>query len=122
MEQPERRKLLIVEDHEFSRDLLVQILEDSYEIFVASDGETAVEMASSTRPDLILMDVGLPGLSGLDAVRAIRARPSDVPVIAVSSHVMPGDRELAIRAGCDDFVTKPVDDVRLVELIHRLAP
>jgi two-component system cell cycle response regulator DivK len=113
--------LLIVEDNELSRDLLVQIFEDSYDIEVASDGHAAVLVAASDRPDLILMDIGLPGLNGLDAVRAIRARSLDVPVIAVSSLVMPGDRERALEAGCDEFVSKPIDDVALVEMVDRLV-
>ncbi len=114
-----RQTLLIVEDTDFSRDLLVQLFEDSYDIELASDGVAAVELAGTTRPDLILMDIGLPGISGLDAVRDIRARKSDVPIIAVSSHVMPGDEERAIEAGCDDFVRKPICDMALVELVAR---
>jgi two-component system cell cycle response regulator DivK len=115
------RTLLIVEDSELNRDLLVQIFEDSYDIQVAADGHTAVQIALAERPDVILMDIGLPGLGGLDAVRAIRADSPDVPIIAVSSRVMPGDRELALEAGCDEFVSKPIDDVRLVDLVDRLA-
>jgi two-component system, cell cycle response regulator DivK len=115
-----RKTLLIVEDSDLNRDLLVQIFEDSYDLELAEDGDTAVEIVSASPPDLILMDIGLPGrLSGLEAVRAIRARAPSVPIIAVSSGVMPGDRERAIDAGCDDFVAKPIDDVRLVELVAR---
>jgi two-component system, cell cycle response regulator DivK len=66
------------------------------------------------------MDIGLPGLSGLEAVRAIRAKAADIPVIAVSSYVMPGDRERALEAGFDDFVGKPIDDVALIEMVVRL--
>jgi two-component system, cell cycle response regulator DivK len=116
-----RRRLLIVEDSELSRDLLVQIFEDAYELELATDGETAIELAATARPDLILMDIGLPGgLGGLDAVRAIRSTDPDVPVIAVSSGVMPGEREQAIAAGCDEFVAKPIDDLALGELVSRL--
>jgi two-component system, cell cycle response regulator DivK len=113
-----RKTLLIVEDRELNRDLLVQIFEATYDIEVATDGEAAVEIALNARPDLILMDIGLPGLSGLDAVRAIRARAASLPIIAVSSGVMPGDRERALAAGCDDFVAKPIDDVQLVALVE----
>jgi two-component system, cell cycle response regulator DivK len=112
-----RSRLLIVEDTELDRDLLVQLFEDECEIDLAVDGDTAVDLASRTSPDLILMDVALPGLSGLDAVRAIRVQLKHVPIVAVSSSVMPGDRERAIAAGCDDFVAKPIDDVHLVELV-----
>jgi CheY-like chemotaxis protein len=114
-----RRTLLIVEDSEFNRELLVQIFEDSYEIELASDGQTAVEVAAAKHPDLILMDIGLPAMSGLEAVRAIRESATSVPIIAVSARVMPSDRERAIDAGCDDFVAKPIDDVALVELVDR---
>ena len=114
--------LLIVEDSEFNRDLLVQIFEDDYDLDVAVDGETAVRLASALRPDLILMDIGLPGISGLDAVRAIRADPGFErrPIVAVSSGVMPGDRERALEAGCDEFVAKPIDDEALVVLVRSL--
>jgi two-component system, cell cycle response regulator DivK len=115
-----RKRLLIVEDSDLNRDLLVQIFEAAYDLEVASDGEAAVEMASAKRPDLILMDIGLPGLSGLEAVRRIRATTGSTPIIAVSSRVMPGDRERAIEAGCDEFVPKPIDDVLLVEMVGRL--
>jgi two-component system cell cycle response regulator DivK len=115
-----RKSLLIVEDSELSRDLLAQIFEDTYDIELAADGRTAFEIASAGGPDLILMDIGLPRMSGLDAVRAIRARGATVPIIAVTSRVMPGDKEQAIDAGCDEFVAKPIDDVRLVALVNRI--
>lgn len=115
-----RKSLLIVEDTELDRDLLSQIFEETYELQLAADGEAAVELVSSKHPDLILMDIGLPGLSGLDAIRAIRAREPDIPIIAVSSRVMPGEKEEAFEAGCTDFVAKPIDDLLLVELVRRL--
>jgi two-component system cell cycle response regulator DivK len=116
-----RKRLLIVEDSELNRDLLVQIFEDDYDIELAADGETAIELAATKRPDLILMDIGLPGVGGLEAVRAIRASAPTLPIIAVSSGVMPGDRERALAAGCDDFVAKPIDDLLLVEKVGRLV-
>jgi two-component system, cell cycle response regulator DivK len=116
-----RKTLLIVEDSALNSDLLVQLFEDAYEIEVAFDGETAIELAATRRLDLILMDVGLPGVSGLEAVRAIRRAGASTPIIAVSSGVMPGDRELAIEAGCDEFVAKPIDDTMLIEMVDRLA-
>jgi two-component system, cell cycle response regulator DivK len=115
-----KKRLLIVEDRDLNRDLLVQIFEDAYELELASDGETAIELAAGDLLDLILMDIGLPGLSGLEAVRTIRASAANVPIVAVSSGVMPGDRERAIAAGCDAFVAKPIDDLQLVELVGRL--
>jgi CheY-like chemotaxis protein len=114
------RTLLIVEDSELDRELLVQIFEGSYDIRVATDGKAAIEIASNDPPAVILMDIGLPGLSGLDAVRAIRATNSVVPIIAVSSRVMPGDRERALAAGCNDFMAKPIDDLVLADMVGRL--
>jgi two-component system cell cycle response regulator DivK len=115
-----RKTLLIVEDTELDRELLVQIFESSYDIRLAPDGMTAFDLATNAPPDLILMDIGLPGLSGLDAVRAIRATGSTVPIIAVSSRVMPGDKERACDAGCDDFMAKPIDDLMLVDMVRGL--
>jgi len=115
-----RKTLLIVEDSELNRDLLVQIFEDAYDIEIAADGEEAVVAAVTKQPDLILMDIGLPALSGLDAVRKIRASTSGIAIVAVSSGVMPGDKERALDAGCDDFVAKPIDDLALVEMVGRL--
>jgi two-component system cell cycle response regulator DivK len=113
-------KLLIVEDTELDRDLLVQIFEATYEIEVAFDGESAVERVRASSPDLVLMDIGLPGIGGLEAVRWIRAVGATVPIIAVSSHVMPGEREQALGAGCDGFMAKPIDDVVLADMVAGL--
>jgi CheY-like chemotaxis protein len=114
-----RERLLIVEDDDLNRDLLVQIFDTSYEIELATDGESAVAAAVAEMPDLILMDIGLPGWSGLDAIRAIRTKTeiAGIPIIAVSSRVMPGDREEAIEAGCDEFVAKPIDDELLIDKV-----
>jgi two-component system, cell cycle response regulator DivK len=117
-----RKRLLIVEDSELNRELLVQIFEGAYDLEVAVDGEAAVQATTAFRPDLILMDIALPGMSGLDAVRAIRANElvAGTPIVAVSSYVMPGDRERALEAGCDEYVAKPIDDEALVALVGRL--
>jgi two-component system, cell cycle response regulator DivK len=115
-----RKRILIVEDSELNRDLLVQIFEEVYDFELASDGAEAVRLAAETQPDLILMDIGLPEMSGLDAVRAIRASGAGTPIVAVSSHVMPGERDQALEAGCDDFVGKPIDDVLLVAVVEDL--
>jgi two-component system cell cycle response regulator DivK len=115
-----RKRILIVEDSELNRDLLVQIFEEVYDLELASDGAEAVRLAAETQPDLILMDIGLPEMSGLDAVRAIRASGASTPIVGVSSHVMPGERDQALEAGCDDFVGKPIDDVLLVAVVEDL--
>ena len=118
------KKILIVEDVEFNRDLLVQLLEDEYEIVVAVDGAAGVEKAASERPDLILMDMSLPEVDGWEATRRIKADEAlnSIPVIALTAHAMRGDEEKARACGCDDYMTKPVDEDLLFErLDHYLG-
>lgn len=111
------KKILIVEDVEFNLDLLVQLLEDDYELVVAKDGARAVEMAAAEMPDLILMDMSLPVMDGWEATRTLKAKVAlkDIPVIGLSAHAMSGDRQKAVTAGCDDYLTKPLDDDLLME-------
>ena len=93
-----------------------------YEVVVATDGRQGVEMASSEAPDLILMDMGLPILDGWQATQQIK-QPSgiqSIPIIALTSHAMKGDREKALAAGCDDYDVKPIDFPRLLEKIQQL--
>jgi len=106
------KKILIVEDVDLNLDLLVQLLEDDYELVAARDGAAGVEMASSEQPDLILMDMSLPVMDGWEATQKIKAGSgtAGIPVIGLSAHAMDGDREKALAAGCDDYLTKPVDD------------
>jgi two-component system cell cycle response regulator DivK len=107
-------RILLVEDNEMNRDMLSRRLtRNGYEVIIAEDGETGVAMASSEAPDLVLMDVGLPGINGYDATRQIKAT-GNVPVIALTAHAMESDRQKAMDAGCDDFDTKPVDIQRLL--------
>ena len=106
------KKILIVEDIAFNVELLVQLLEDEYELVVANDGETAVQMAQSERPNLILMDMSLPVLNGWEATQQIKANDSlqHIPIIALTAHAMSGDEERARAAGCDDYLSKPLDE------------
>jgi CheY-like chemotaxis protein len=106
------KKILIVEDVEFNRDLLVQLLEDEYEILTAVDGAAGVEMAERERPDLILMDLSLPVVDGWEATKRIKADKilRDIPIIALSAHAMTGDKERALECGCDDYLSKPLDE------------
>ena len=116
-------KVLLVEDNEMNRDMLARRLERrGYQVVVAVDGAESIAKAESESPDLILMDMSLPGLDGWEATRQIKAAPETraIPVIALTAHAMSGDREKAIGAGCDDFDTKPVDFTRLVEKIEAL--
>jgi CheY-like chemotaxis protein len=110
-------KILIVEDNEMNRDMLSRRLERrGFEVVMAVDGGEGVAMVRSELPDLVLMDMSLPVMNGWEATQAIRADPSTahLPVIALTAHSMPGDREKAMAAGCDDYDTKPVDLPRLL--------
>lgn len=110
-------KILIVEDNEMNRDMLSRRLERrGFEIVMAIDGAEGVAMSKTESPDLILMDMSLPIMNGWEATRAIRADEATaaIPVIALTAHSMPGDREKAMEAGCDDYDTKPVDLPRLL--------
>ena len=118
-------KLLLVEDNPENRDMLSRrLVRKGFEICFAVDGAAAVDGALSEAPDLILMDLSLPVIDGLEATRRIRAddRTRAIPVIALTAHAMSGDREKALLAGCDDYDTKPVDLERLLGKIASLLP
>jgi two-component system, cell cycle response regulator DivK len=116
-------KILIVEDNELNLDMLVRrLVRKGYEVVSAVDGEQGLAMATTEHPDLILMDMSLPGMDGWEATRQIKADPAiqSIPVIALTAHAMVGDREKALRAGCDDYDTKPVEFQRLLEKMENL--
>src|SRR5574339_646711 len=106
------KKILVVEDVEFNRDLVVQLLEDTYEVLTAADGSEGIYVAELERPDLILMDLSLPVIDGWEATRRIKANAAlrGIPIIALTAHVMSGDEEKAKAAGCDDYLSKPIDE------------
>ena len=116
------KRILIVEDIDFNRDLLVQLLEDAYEILTASDGATGIALAERKHPDLIIMDLALPGIDGWEATRRIKADSTlaHIPIIALSSHAMRGDEEKARQAGCDDYLSKPLDEDLLFDKLRHL--
>ena len=115
------KKILIVEDVDLNRDLLVQLLEDDYEILTAVDGAAGLELAEKHRPDLILMDLSLPVIDGWEATRRLKADESlkDITVIAITAHAMRGDEEKALAAGCDDYLIKPIDEDLLFDKLDR---
>jgi CheY-like chemotaxis protein len=119
-EAKDMKKILIVEDVELNLELLVQLLEDDYELISARDGAMGLKMASAEMPDLILMDMSLPVLDGWEATRAIKAdqRLRHIPVIGLSAHAMSGDQQKALDAGCNDYLTKPLDADLLSEKLH----
>ena len=116
-------KILLVEDNEMNRDMLSRrLLKAGFETVIAVDGERAIDLARSEAPDLILMDISLPGLDGWEATRRLKARPEtrSIPIIALTAHAMAGDREKSLAAGCNDYDTQPIDFRRLVEKIQGL--
>jgi two-component system, cell cycle response regulator DivK len=116
-----RKTILVIEDQEINRDLLIQILEDFYAVIVAGDGAEGLAQAADGRPDLILMDFGMPVMDGWETTRRIKADPAlrHIPIIAITSHAMVGDEEKARQAGCDDYMAKPIDEDELLTKIRR---
>lgn len=113
------KKILIVEDVDLNIDLLTQLLEDDYELVVAKDGEQGVAFATQEKPDLILMDMSLPLVDGYEATRRIRAGDSGVIIIGLSAHAMSGDADKALAAGCNDYMTKPLNESLLFEKLGK---
>ncbi|HEB50973.1 MAG TPA: response regulator [Desulfobulbus sp.] len=106
------RKILVVDDNLDSRELVVKILRrKGLELYEAEDGVDAMEQVARTRPDLILMDISLPGMDGYEVTRRLkRSREfAAIPIIALTAHAMKGDREKALAAGCDDYISKPIN-------------
>lgn len=116
-----KKKILVVDDTEWNRDLIVQLLEDEYDMVEAVDGEEGVKKAEQEKPDLILMDLGMPVMDGWEATRKIKANGAlkSIPIIAVTSHAMVGDEISAREAGCDDYLPKPIDETELLRKIKR---
>ena len=116
-----RKRILLVEDHEDNRRIARHVLsKGGYEVIEAETGTAGVEMAEKTRPDLILMDIQLPGLDGYEATRRIKANPAlrSIPVIAITSYALSGDDQKAREAGCDDYLSKPVSPRVILEKVR----
>jgi two-component system, cell cycle response regulator DivK len=116
-----RKKILVVDDAEFNRELIVQLLGDDYDVLQAVDGQDGLNKAEQEKPDLILMDLGMPVMDGWEATRILKANSElkHIPVIAVTSHAMVGDETQARQAGCDDYVPKPIDEEELIKKVKR---
>jgi two-component system cell cycle response regulator DivK len=119
------RRILVVEDHEENRNIVRDLLQSAgYEMLEALTGEDGVALAERERPDLILMDIQLPGLDGYEATRRIKANPAlrAIPIIAVTSYALSGDDQKALAAGCDAYVTKPFSPRALLAKIREYVP
>lgn len=115
-------KILLIEDNEQNRYLATFLLEEQgFTVIHAADGPTGLDLAGRERPDLILLDIQLPLMDGYAVARALRANPAvaDVPIVAVTSYAMAGDREQAISAGCDGYLEKPIDPDTFVPDVTR---
>ena len=118
-----KRKILLVEDHPANVEMLTMGLEFlGYAVTVAGDGNEAVEMASSQLPDLIVMDILLPNMNGLEAASRIRSNPKTraIPILAATALAMPGDMEKCLESGCDAYLAKPFTPKQLAAAIEKL--
>ena len=115
------KKILVVEDVDFNRDLVVQLLEDKYQVIEAVNGQEGVSIATKEKPELILMDLSLPVMDGWEATKVLKANTElrSIPVIAITAHAMKGDEEKALAAGCDDYLVKPLDEDELLLKIEK---
>jgi CheY-like chemotaxis protein len=118
-------RVLIVEDEKDNMDLFCQILTfHGCDVLMATDGRQAITIAQSETPDLILMDLSLPALDGWEATRTIKDIPqlAHIPVVALTAHAMVGDRERALEAGCDGYISKPIEVTRFYDQLQRYLP
>jgi two-component system cell cycle response regulator DivK len=119
------KTILYIEDNEINRRLVQDLLRlTSYKLLEAVDGESGMAMARQERPDLILMDVQLPKISGIEATRTLRAEPAtaNTPIIAITSFALAGDEQKALEAGATAYMAKPYSPLDLLQLIRRLLP
>jgi CheY-like chemotaxis protein len=118
-------KILLIEDNDLNRDMLSRRLERrGYQVVVAADGRQGEAQVRSEKPDLILMDMSLPVMDGWELARKLKDDEDtrSIPILALTAHVMAGDRERALEAGCDDYDTKPIELPRLLSKIEALLP
>ncbi|MBD3181626.1 response regulator [Candidatus Poribacteria bacterium] len=115
-------KILVVEDNDRNRRLLKILLKSNkYEVAEAASGEEAMNYLSKEKPDLILMDIQLPHIDGLELTKRIKDEPEtkDIPIVAVTAYAMKGDRERILEAGCDDYISKPINTREVPGIIAR---
>ncbi len=116
-------RVLIIEDNAMNLALAEFLLKrQGYQVFSASNAEQGMVMARSTLPDIILMDIQLPGMDGMTATKVLKGHPltQDIPVVALTAHAMPGDREKFVQAGCNGYIAKPTDTKTFTQLVDEL--
>ena len=117
-----KKKILIIEDNELNMKLVRSLLQlNSIETIEAYDAEKGIELVGTCKPNLILMDIQLPGIDGLEATRRIISNPDlkGIPIIALTSYAMEGDEDQALAAGCTGYITKPIDTKKFVKIINK---
>jgi two-component system cell cycle response regulator DivK len=118
-------KILVIEDNEQNLYLITFILEKhGYQVVQARDGQTGIEKACQEKPDLILLDIQLPGMDGYAVARELRSNPAfdKVPIVAVTSYAMVGDRERILAAGCEGYIEKPINPATFMAEVERYLP
>ena len=113
------KRILIAEDNDSNYMLMTYILKSQYGIFRAFNGVEAVEKAKTEKPDMVLMDIKMPIMDGLQATRLIRAEMPDLPIIALTANAFDNDRQQALDAGCNNFISKPVNAALCLKLIAK---
>ncbi|MBQ2211031.1 MAG: response regulator [Prevotella sp.] len=114
------KRILVAEDNDSNYMLMQYILKNRFEFFRAKNGVEAVEKALSENPDLILMDIKMPLMDGLEATRQIKAQKPDMPIIALTANAFDSDRQMAMDAGCNDFLSKPVNAEKCIKAMQEL--
>lgn len=115
------KKVLVIEDNKDNLRLITYVLRrNGYDVFSAETGEKGVELAMQDTPFFIVVDINLPGMDGIEVVRRIRNSETcgSIPIVAITSHAMVGDREKAMEAGCNGYFEKPIDPITIMECIH----
>ena len=113
------KRILVAEDNDSNYILMTYVLRGKYEFDRAINGQEAVTMATNTNYDLVLMDMKMPVMDGLEATRQLKAKRPELPVIALTANAFDHDRDMALEAGCDDFMTKPISQAACLELIAK---
>ncbi|BFN37094.1 response regulator [Fidelibacter multiformis] len=120
-----QKKIVLIEDNADNRLLTQAILESEFQVECFEDGMTALDKIEGSKPDLILLDISLPGMDGIEVLKHIRNMQSlkNIPIIALTAHALPGDKENFLRHGFNDYITKPIiDDIILFETINKWIP